>query len=262
MHREDPGAGQRDLRAGQADCAAEGGSVETALCEQAWNRDQLAKVVVAPRCRVWTYRSPCIVLGCSQRRLCADIERRLGGRAGLVQRDSGGGAVLTGPWLVSALVVLPHGHPWVCDGLIDSYRRLGQLHVAALNQVGVAARALPPREVPGVNESSAIRVVDWACFGGFSPWEIVDAHARKLVGFAQKRQQSGVLLVAGTLIGAADWSLLCDVMGHPGDELALRQRTISAEEIAGNKIEPERFAAVLMQLLKRVVSVEATLTGN
>lgn len=210
---------------------------------------------MAPRCRVWTYRRPAVVLGCSQRRIRDDIERRLGGRAELVERDSGGGAVLTGPWLVSASVVVPHAHPWVCDGLIESYRRLGQLHVAALNEFGVAARALPPRELPRADESSAIRVVDWACFGGLSPWEVVDARDRKLVGLAQRRRQTGVLLVAGTLIGAADWGLLCDAMGHPQDELKLRQRTISAEEIAGGEIEPGRFAAVLMRSLNYAVAV-------
>jgi len=193
-------------------------------------------------------------LGCSQRRLREDIDRRLGGGAELVQRDSGGGAVLTGRWLVSASVVLPHGHPWVCGGVIDSYRRLGQLHAAALDELGVSARALPPQELPRGNDSSALTVVDWACFGGLSPWEVVDADGRKLVGLAQRRRQSGVLLVAGTLIGSVDWALLCGAMGHPEDESMLRCRTVSAEEIAGSAIEPEGFACVLRRWLERELS--------
>jgi len=64
-----------------------------------------------------------------------------------------------------------------------------------------------------------------------------------------------VLLVAGTLIGTADWSLLCDVMGHPEDEFILRQSTISIEEIAGNEIKPERFASELMRSLNRAMSL-------
>ena len=208
-----------------------------------------------PRWRVWTYDLPAVVLGCSQRRLRDGVQQRLAGRAELLERDSGGGAVLEGPWLVSASVVLPHAHPWACDGLIDSYRRLAQLHVAALNEFGVAARALAPRELPRANDSSAIRGVDWACFGGLSPWEVVDAQGRKLVGLAQRRRQTGVLLVAGTLIGVADWSLLCDAMGHPQDEPTLRRRTVSAEEIAGGEVEPGRFAWRLRRSLQRALSV-------
>lgn len=169
-------------------------------------------------------------------------------------RESGGGAVLAGPWLVSASVVLPPGHPWVCDGLIDSYRRLGQLHVEVLKEFGVPARALPPQELPRTLDSSAVNAVDWACFGGLSPWELVNAEGRKLVGLAQRRCRAGVLLVAGTLVGAVDWALLCDAMSHPQHQALLRDRTVCAAELAGCEIEPRRFAAALMQWLERELS--------
>lgn len=169
-------------------------------------------------------------------------------------RESGGGAVLTGPWLVSASIVLPSGHPWVCDGLIDSYRRLGQLHVKVLKEFGVPARALPPQELPRGNDANGVSAVDWACFGGLSPWELVNVEGRKLVGLAQRRRRAGVLLVAGTLVGAVDWPLLCGAMGYPQQEHLLRRRTVCAEELAGCAIEPERFAAALMRCLERELS--------
>lgn len=191
------------------------------------------------------------MLGCSQRALRDDIERRLHGRAELTVRESGGGAVLTGPWLVSVSVVLPPEHPWVCNGLIDSYRHLGQLHVEVLKEFGVAARALPPQELPRAHEANAVSTVNWACFGGLSPWELVNAEGRKLVGLAQRRCRSGVLLVAGTLVGPVDWALLCDAMDYRQHESLLRHGTVSAQEMAGGPIEPERFAAVLTQWLER-----------
>ncbi|MDO8448597.1 MAG: ligase [Rhodoferax sp.] len=194
------------------------------------------------------------MLGCSQRSLQDDIEHRLQGRAEVTARESGGGAVLTGPWLVSTSVVFPPGHPWVCDGLIDSYRRLGQLHVEVLKEFGVPARALPPQELPRTPDSSAVNAVGWACFGGLSPWELVSAEDRKLVGLAQRRCRAGVLLVAGTLVGAVDWPLLCGAMGYPQHEHLLRRRTVCAEELAGCAIEPERYAAALMQWLERELS--------
>lgn len=211
-----------------------------------------------PGCRVWIYASdelPAVVLGCSQRRLRLDLEQRNGGRAELLERDSGGGAVLTGPWLVSASVVLPPAHPWVCDSLIDSYRHLAQVHVAALSEFGVAGRAVPPREVPRANAAGATRITDWACFGTLSAWEVVDAGGRKLVGLAQRRRTAGVLLVAGTLIGPADWWLLCDVMGRPQDASMLRTHTACGREIAGGPIEPERFASVLMHSMTRALAI-------
>jgi lipoate-protein ligase A len=202
---------------------------------------------------VWTYRTSAVVLGCSQRALHDGVQQRIGGRATLLQRESGGGAVLTGPWLVSASVVLPPDHDWVRGGLVESYRRIAELHVAALQAMGVPARALPPHEVARANEAGA--VPRWACFGSLSPWELVNAEGRKLVGLAQRRRRNAVLLVAGTLIGRADWPLLCHAMGHPEDEAVLRQRTVCAEALAGRRIEPEQFASVLTQGLERALSV-------
>ena len=203
--------------------------------------------MAGPRFRVWTYDSPAIVLGCSQRSLLEAAQQRLDGRAELLVRESGGGAVLTGPWLVGVSVVLPPGHPWLAGGLVQSYRQLGQLHVAALAEFGMTARALSPQKIPRVQQAIGARSVDWACFGSLSPWEVVSAQGRKLVGLAQRRRQTGVLLVAGTLLDVPDWSLLCDAMGQPQEALLLRQRTVSCAELAQRRVSVEPFAEVLTQ---------------
>jgi lipoate---protein ligase len=198
---------------------------------------------------VWTHRSPAVVLGNAQRSVRKVIENRIDGRVELFERQAGGGAVLTGPWMVSTSIVLPHGHPLLGDSLVGCYRWLGQLHAAALAEFGVPAYALPAPALPLANSMIDVRAVNWACFGGLSPWEVVDAGYRKLVGLAQRRQRAGVLLVAGTLVGATDWHLLCDVMGYPEDEGVLRRRTVSGEELAGRLIEPEAFASALARLI-------------
>lgn len=189
------------------------------------------------------------MLGNAQRSLRDVIGQRINGRVELLERQAGGGVVLTGPGMVSASIVLPHGYPLLCDSLVGSYRWLGQLHVAALAEFGVPAFALPAHALPLANATIDVRPVRWACFGGLSPWEVVDAGYRKLVGLAQRRQRSGVLLVAGTLVGATDWRLLCDVMEHPEDEAVLLRRTVSCEELAGRMIEPEIFASALTRLI-------------
>jgi len=184
-----------------------------------------------------------VVLGCSQRAWHGDVQQRLGARADVLLRESGGGAVLVGSWLVGVSVAVPHDHPWVRGGIVPSYRRIGELHVAALAELGIASRALPPADVTPANDASP--PVRWACYGSVSPWEVVDARGRKLVGLAQRRRRESVLLVAGTLVGVPDWSLLCSAVDRPADEAVLRARTASCEQIAGRSIGAARFATAL-----------------
>lgn len=192
------------------------------------------------------------MLGVSQRRVHTDVEQRLGGRMHAMVRGSGGGAVLVGPWMVGVSVVVPPDHPWTAGGLVDSYRSLAQLHLDALAQCGVPGRAVSPQALPqqrADNAARGIAAVDWACFGGLSPWEVVDAEGRKIVGLAQTRRRHGVLLVAGTLVEAPEWSLLCDAMGRPQDEAALRRCTVDCSQLAGERIEPGQFASLLAHAL-------------
>ncbi len=189
------------------------------------------------------------MLGNAQRSQRKVIEQRVNGRVELLDREAGGGAVLTGQWMVSASIILPYGHPLLEDSLVGCYRWLGQLHAAALAEFGVTAYALPAHDLPFANAMIDVRTVNWACFGGLSPWEVVDADYRKLVGLAQRRRHAGVLLVAGTLVGATDWRLLCDVMGYPEDEVILRRRTVTCEELAGRLIEAGAFASALARLI-------------
>lgn len=189
------------------------------------------------------------MLGHAQRSLRTAIAQRSKGRIELLERQAGGGAVLSGPWLVSASIVLPYGHPLLCESVAGCYRWLGQLHAAALAEFGVSVRALPPQQLPLANAMMDVRTVDWACFGSLSPWEVVGTDCRKLVGLAQRRRHTGVLLVAGTLLGVSDWRLLCEVMGYPEDEALLRQRTVTCEELAGRTIAPADFASVLAKLI-------------
>lgn len=225
--------------------------------EQAWNRRQLELPVAAPGWRVWTYAEPALVLGCSQRALHARAtSAATPTQMDVLLRESGGGAVLTGPWLVSVSVALPTNHPWLAQGLVDSYRQLGQLHADALVELGVRATALPPHQVAGTQAGLAARglpALDWACFGSLSPWEVVDAQGRKLVGLAQRRRKSGVLLVAGTLVTEPDWALLCDALGHSTDAVVLQQRTANCEQLPGRTPSPQAWVQALTTRLGRAL---------
>jgi len=190
------------------------------------------------------------VLGCSQRSLHTAIEKRVAGSIDIVDRDSGGGAVLTGPWLVSVSVVIPNRHPMLGQNLGDSYRGLAQLHVSVLENFSVTSRVWLPSELiklPEVNDPG----LNWACFGGLSHGEVINKDGRKLVGLSQKRNINGVLIVSGTLVGCVNWKLLCDAMNHHDQLLMLSCRTISMQEICGVEIDVTEFSN---ELTNRLIS--------
>ena len=136
---------------------ATGASDLDAAREQRWNERQLAEPVLQPRMKVWTYREGAIVLGRSQHALAdrpagADMRGTPIGDAGgsspedladsgavrlpLVKRGAGGGAVLVGPWLLSASLLLPLDDPRMAmTSVADSYRWLGEAMVETLGEL-------------------------------------------------------------------------------------------------------------------------------
>lgn len=222
-----------------------------AVREQLWNEEQLAQPVARPRFRLWQYQEPAVVLGCSQRRLLAQAD----GPVPVLLRQSGGGAVLTGPWMLGLSVALPPDHPLVRQGLVASYRWLGEAMAGALQQGGVGAQALAPealRALPAEQRTA----VDWACFGGLSPWEVL-AQGRKIAGLAQVRRASGVLLVGGVLLRPSPWQLMCEALGcAAADAQVLAATTISAGEAIAH-FDAHACALRLEQVLAATLELQA-----
>lgn len=197
---------------------------------------------------VWNHHRPAIVLGCSQRALRHGCASRLPSGVALLERTSGGGAVLSGPWMVSVSVVLPTGHAWLVGGGLEAYRRLGRVHAEALARLGIETLTVPPGGVAHANQRLG-GGVPWACFGSLAPWELTDAAGRKLVGLAQRRQRNGVLLVAGTLCHQPDWRLLCNAMGFPGDASWLQDITSSCDALDVRSFDAGALALYLRRAL-------------
>lgn len=217
--------------------------------EQRWHEALLEHPVHTPQLRLWTYRRPGVVFGCSQ---AAMLARARGGTdlPEMVQRRSGGGAVLTGPWMLSTSIVLPPDHRLLGGGTVSSYRWLGALIAGLLRDMDVPARALTPDEVRRTPSDPAL---NWACFGSFSPWEVV-ADGKKIAGLAQLRRRNGVLLTSGTLLASPDWQSLCTVLARPaGDAAALARVTTSCEEQLGAAPLADSFASDLQQMLADVL---------
>lgn len=205
--------------------------------EQRWIEQQLSTLVTQPITRFWRYTEPALVLGCGQR---ASLAQLPDSPIPALVRHAGGGAVLTGPWMLSLSVMLPPDHPAVSSGILSSYRWLGESLATALqNSWGVPAQALAthaPKPADKPANTPVNSPPHWACFAGLSPWEVV-ADGRKLVGLAQVRRRTGVLLTAGVLVSPPDWALLCQAMGKPlTDAMDLECATTSVSAYGGHAV--------------------------
>lgn len=214
--------------------------------ELAWIDGALCGGVAEPLVRVWAYDAPAVVFGCSAR-----VSAEMGARARaagveLCVRQSGGGAVLTGPWVLGATVLLPSRHPLVVPSIAQSYRWFGLAHCAWLHRMGIGARAVRQPQLEDRN-------LAWACFARVSHWE-VEVSGRKIVGLAQARRRSGVLLSSAALIAAPPWQLLCDVLEVSHAHAAiLAERTLSYAQITARCPAPEALARPLLTRLLRAV---------
>lgn len=221
--------------------------LSVAVSEQLWNEAQLQQRVHAPAFRLWRYRQPVVVLGCSQRRLLAEVDSRTG--LEVLLRESGGGAVLTGPWMLGLSVALPPGHPLVSSSPVGSYRWLGEAIAQTLRGGGIPADAVAPQDLRARVATGAPAGPDWACFGGLSPWEVLSG-GRKIAGLAQVRRAHGVLLVGGVLLDRSPWTLLCETLARPTqDAQRLTDITTHGRAAGGSAFD----RAVVEQRLERAL---------
>jgi lipoate-protein ligase A len=211
----------------------------TAQAEQAWIAAALRLPVAAPMLRVWVYGTAAVVLGCSKRPTPEMSKRATAAGVDLCARLTGGGAVLAGPWLLGASIVLPAEHPLVVASIPLSFRWFGRAHASWLQSIGVAAHAAPG------TAASPDPALEWACFAHLSHWES-EAEGRKIVGLAQARRRNGVLFSAATLLAPPPWELLCEVLGEPRSHAAaLARQTASCKQLLGDLTPPEALARSL-----------------
>lgn len=182
-----------------------------------------------------------VVLGRSQHQLAVHSPLPVRRRA------SGGGAVLTGPWMLRSAVRLPRDHPLVRHGPAVLARWFGGLHLQWLRAQGV----------PGVEMQQGAGERHWACYARMGTGEI-GVGGRKLVGIAQVWRRSIVLASAGTLLDAPPWGVLCEAMGHPAAEAAeLAAATVTLAECGPMGVAPAQWAASLRSALHAAIRGQA-----
>jgi lipoate-protein ligase A len=149
----------------------------TLLAAAADGATGLAATIVTP---------PALVLGSAQSE--ADAATAID----VVKRGTGGGAVLCDAGVLLIDLAVPAGHALAPEDVTEAYRPLGEAIEAALVGMGVDCRTVTVGEARAMDDARKA-AARRACWAGLSPYELVLADGRKLVGLAQRRRRGAVL---------------------------------------------------------------------
>ena len=215
-----------------------------------------------PTLRLYAWEPACLSLGYAQPLTDVDIPRLQARGWEMVRRPTGGRAVLHTEELTYS-VIAPLNEPRLAGTVLESYRRLAQALVQALNQLtgtsGIGAGGSPVQ----VNENSSAPHAPTAnpvCFEVPSTYEIT-VGGKKLVGSAQARRKEGVLQ-HGSLPLAGDLTRIIQVLAFP-DEAArtraagrLLSRATTVETALARKVGWEEAARAYIAAFKSVLTLD------
>ena len=201
--------------------------IKTPPSHGAWNMsvdeailEAIGRGDVPPTLRLYAWEPACLSLGYAQPLSDVDLDRLSTHGWEVVRRATGGRAILhTDELTYSVTGPLDDAH--LAGGVLESYRRLSQALLAALNKLGLPAEALPQPQNQGENGN----LKEPVCFEVPSNYEIT-VHGKKLIGSAQARKKTGVLQ-HGTLPLYGDLTRITQVLTFPTEE----KRQLAAERL-------------------------------
>ncbi len=248
----------------------------------AWNMavdeailEAIGKELVPPTLRLYGWEPPCLSLGYAQPVADVNLPSLLSNGWDLVRRPTGGRAILHTDELTYA-VIGPHHEPRLQGSVLESYQRLSQALLKALELLNIPAQAKPLTTVsPSTSHSSSTSSTapssvsqNPVCFETPSNYEIL-VQGKKIIGSAQARRKEGVLQ-HGSFPLYGDLGRILQVLAFP-DELArqqaeerLHQRATTAEEAIGTPISWQQAATAFIQAFELTLDlrfVKADLSG-
>jgi len=158
-----------------------------------------------PTLRLYAWQPPCLSLGYAQPFADVNLEALAAQGWDVVRRPTGGRAILHADELTYA-VIAPQDHPIVSGSVLESYRRISQALLNALQYLGIPARA--DREYEAIEQNGAV------CFEVPSNYEIT-VNGKKIIGSAQARRMQGVLQ-HGSFPLFGDLTRILKVLNHSG----------------------------------------------
>jgi lipoate-protein ligase A len=178
-------------------------AVDEAILEAVGRNESL------PTLRLYAWEPACLSLGYAQPYSDVDIHRLRTRGWEIVRRPTGGRAVLHTDELTYA-VIAPLSEPRVAGTVLESYQRLANALVEALNLLGM------PVQVNKNSISAPNTRPSPVCFEVASTYEI-SAGGKKLIGSAQARRKEGVLQ-HGSLPLTGDLTRILQVLSFPDEE--------------------------------------------
>ncbi len=202
--------------------------------------EAVGKGLSLPTLRLFAWRPPCLSLGYAQS--IQDVDQSALAERGwsLVRRPTGGRAILHTDELTYS-VIAPLHEPRIAGTVLESYRRLAQALLRALELLGLPARAdkeYPAQ--PGVQPNGPV------CFEVPSNYEIT-ANGKKLIGSAQARRLSGVLQ-HGSLPLTGDLGRITQALAFETEEqrraseLSLLEHATTLEQVLHRSVTWEEAA--------------------
>ena len=207
----------------------------------------------SPTLRLYAWNPECLSLGYAQPFTDVDIPRLQAHGWEMVRRPTGGRAVLHTDELTYA-VIAPLNEPRLAGSVLESYRRLAQALVQALNLLSL------PVQVSENSVRTRKTIPNPICFEVPSTYEIT-VGGKKLVGSAQARRKEGVLQ-HGSLPLSGDLTRITQVLAFP-DELSrnhaaerLLVRATTVETALGRKVTWDEAAQAYISAFKSVLALE------
>ncbi|HVL48996.1 MAG TPA: lipoate--protein ligase family protein [Candidatus Thermoplasmatota archaeon] len=176
-------------------------------------RDEALLARGEPAVRLYGWRPAAVSLGRSQRARAVDGRAAAAFGVDVVQRATGGGAILHNEAEVTYAVVVPLDHPGLPRDIPGSFRFLSQGVLHALHALGL----------PAVVESVEGPAVDALCYVREQGTNVL-VGGRKISGGAQRRTPSAVLQ-HGTVIVRRDAARMAALLR--ADPAVVRERVTS-----------------------------------
>lgn len=186
----------------------------------------------------------------------------------VVRRPTGGGAVLAGPGLLGLDIGLPASHPMLSGDIVEDYKWLGRVWEECLVRLGIEAHSLSVSEARDLSQPGwgmYSRDAGLACFGSFSPYEVV-AGRRKVVGLSQVRRRGGVLFSSAVHVDLEPTELPAALPLPPFRRRALavhlHQRAAALYEVATGPVGSADVMRAFARALRTLYGIELRAGGK
>jgi lipoate-protein ligase A len=219
--------------------------------------DALVRHVTVPT--IWWHatESPTLILGAGQASEAVDLEACARAGVRIVKRQAGGASVYASRDVLGLDIALPADHPLVAGDILEAYHWLGEVWVDTTRSLGAKSRLVTIAEARASQQAEHAEVLRLACFGTLSPYEVAVAH-KKLVGLAQVRRRSGILLQAGIYLrfSAQELSSLLRTAEPRRVARLLEEAAIGFDEATDRSVNERDVMDAFHRSVRRLVGVE------